>query len=146
MPKNILGIDLMIIFDVLTKTKNMQYQTGQAVINEYDRLVFIDYITKTTYRCISFHYITLNITTSYGKRRIKRPATEAEILAEAERNGWDVNNDHYFINGNHINIFKSALKGWLYGGGNSITTENLKELSEEGLIAHRLITALNLTK
>lgn len=137
----------------------MDYQVGQAVIIYIDSadnglfrlfmqhgncnlIVFITGIESSGMLISDFNGITGYIG---NVTQIKHTATEAEILAEAVKHGWERQDLGYLV-GKHINIFKSERKGWRYFGGSAISTENLKELSDEGLIAHRLIEALNLTK
>jgi hypothetical protein len=119
----------------------MEYKIGQAAITEYGDVAFITEQTKTTYNYVMLRWSDIRL--SVGKTKFKRPATEAEILAEIQKHGWELADIEY-ITGKHINLIKTNQKGWVYGGGSSISTENLKELSEEGLQAHTIITALKL--
>ena len=118
----------------------MKYKTGQAVICTHkDSLVFF----KEKSLLDEKKSWATDLQGNSLKWTIKRPATEAEILAEIQKHGWELA-DIEFLTGKHINLIKTNHKGWVYAGGSSISTENIKELSNEGLQADRIITALNL--
>jgi len=120
-----------------------EYQIGQAVIFlgngelQFGFIVDVNFIDYSVVNLADSHYAIISGSS--------RPATEAEILAEIAKHEWELTDIEY-ITGKHINLIKTVRKGWVYGGGNSISTENLKELCEEGIVAHRIITALNLAK
>jgi len=118
-----------------------EYKVGQAVILVGDNLAVINAIHPQG--MYGFKPL-LGSAMLFDKHESEiRPATEAEILAEIAKHGWELTDIEY-ITGKHINLIKTVRKGWVYGGGNSISTENLKELCEDGLVAHTIITALNL--
>ena len=123
----------------------MSYQVGQAFITEFNDLGFITGDTKTTYNYVMLRFSDCRF--SIGKRKIDRPATEAEILAEAVKHGfyYDYLNNFNSPKG-HCVLTKAGE--WYLANVPMIkpSTENLKEYCEEGLITHRLITALNLAK
>lgn len=76
-----------------------------------------------------------------------RPATQSEILAEAQRHGWAETITGVWSPKSHMVLVRS--NSWYLGSAHLMvrpTTDTLKEYCEEGLIAHRLITALNLVK
>jgi hypothetical protein len=64
----------------------MEYKIGQAAITEYGDVAFITEQTKTTYNYVMLRWSDIRF--SVGKKKFKRPATEAEILAEIQKHGW----------------------------------------------------------
>ena len=112
------------------------YQVGQAVILENNSLLFAKlggFENILGQDCVmsdsAYHY--------------SRPATEAEILAEAVKHGWveKINIESPF---DYFELSKKDKWEWI--SFPPTLQENLKEYCEDGLIAHRLITALNLAK
>lgn len=122
------------------------YQVGQSVIIRFNSVeeimgTFLMERNDTIYTGGLFNEGDSGIV---GKDKT-RPATEEEILAEAEKHGWDFNiygqlesPFDYFI------LLK--LDKWQWQEHMSPNQENLKRYCEEGLTAHRFITALNQTK
>lgn len=116
------------------------YQVGQAVIYNTaafkNRLGFI--LNPSSTKMNDIHGDDIDSITE-----IKRPATEAEILAEAVKHGWveKINIESPF---DYFELSKKDKWEWI--SFPPTLQENLKEYCEDGLIAHRLITALNLAK
>ena len=119
------------------------YQVGQAVIYWGNRIAFFHTKWDPHY---GYTLQDFNGKLSYY-HSIDRPATEAEILAEAVKHGWTVDYMSH-LNSPMAHCILVKAGDW-YLGNNQMakpSTENLKEYCEEGLIADRLITALNLSK
>ena len=118
------------------------YQVGQAFITEFNDLGFITGQTKTTYNYVMLRFSDCRF--SIGKRKIQRPATEAEILAEAVKHGWK-ENEIFFSPTGVISIgIKNGI--WTYEFEYLEDIKNLSIFGQECIIAHRLIKALNLAK
>ena len=117
------------------------YQVGQAVIYWGKHFAFFhtNYDPHYGYTLQDF-----NGKLSYC-HSIDRPATEAEILAEAVKHGWKERQlDCLESELDYFELRKNKVWEWI--SFPPTLQENLKEYCEEGLIAHRLITALNLAK
>jgi len=75
----------------------------------------------------------------------KRPATEAEILTEIQKHGFGFANKKDVFSPKKYHHIKKAISGkWYTHSKPEIDNTNLKDFCEEGLITHRIITALNL--
>lgn len=127
---------------------NQTYTVGQAVIYNFvtdgEQLVFIDKIDNGLTFLVDFHGNEPEC--SYISRR---PATQSEILAEAVKHGWDLNTQKVSLLSPKRHMVIVAEVVWTLPTGflmEKPKTFNLKEYCEEGLVAHRLITALNLVK
>ena len=116
----------------------MSYQVGQAYKAPSGSL-----IVKA--EC-GWEYLFGSIVNIIGNNELS-PATEAEILAEAVKHGWGLANKKDLFSPNKFHHVKKANSGkWYEHTKVEIDNNNLLPFCEEGLIAHRLITALNLAK
>ena len=124
----------------------MSYQVGQAVIIRWDKNT--EYIgTFESQKGATIHTGGLFNANDSGLCNTEsvRPATEAEILAEAVKHGWKERQLDYLES--ELDYFElRRSKVWEWISFPPTLQENLKEYCEEGLRAHRLITALNLAK
>ena len=122
----------------------MSYQVGQAVIcdtNSGKELLFVKqtFVSYISVEDIDGDEVDRNYYTIY------RPATEAEILAEAVKYGWELDVFNH-LRSNH-GIWIAKTDHWFVNGGVDITAhKNLNVFGQECITAHRLITALNLAK
>jgi hypothetical protein len=117
------------------------YQVGQAVI----------YDTPYKRNCLAFSLsdatlCSLDTEKIEGQIFNERPATEAEILAEAVKHGWTAHNiinidspsaDVYLQRDYANSPWKISHAGFV---------EDYSIFGQECITAHRLITALNLAK
>jgi hypothetical protein len=116
-------------------------QVGQAVICQVQGLMFVQGATHDTIiDCDNLDGIEYAIA-----KGNTRSATVDEILAEIQKHGWVYSE----VRNNWEAKFLSILKwgsAWTWLNIQSVNRKELKEYCEEGLIAHRIITALNLAK
>ena len=121
------------------------YQVGQAVIIRWDKNT--EYIgTFEIQKVDTIHTSGLYNANDSGFCNAKsvRPATEAEILAEAVKHGWK-ENEIFFSPTGVISIgIKNGI--WTYEFEYLEDIKNLSIFGQECIIAHRLIKALNLAK
>lgn len=126
----------------------MSYQVGQAVKIRWDKNT--EYIgTFESQKGATIHTGGLFNANDSGLCNTEsvRPATEAEILAEAVKRGWGLANKQDLFSPKKYHHIKKANSGkWYEHTKVEIDNNNLLPFCEEGLIAHRLITALNLAK
>ena len=122
----------------------MYYKVGQAVIchtNSGNELLFVkqEFISYISVEDIDGDEI------DKGYYIIKRPATQAEILSEAQKHGWLI--DKY------ANYNSPTQNVWFFCHGTleryvvNADTQQVEDYSifgNECMVAHRLITALNL--
>jgi len=122
------------------------YQVGQAVIIRWNKNT--EYIgTFEIQKGNTIHTGGLFNATDSGfcNTESVRPATEAEILAEAAKHGWDETiYKSYESPFDYFVLVK--LDKWEWQNRTTPSQVNLKRYCEEGLVAHRLIQALNLAK
>ena len=123
------------------------YQVGQAVISKNNGLLYFIHRIEGG-GSFNYNYLS-NIDGStlpvpcYDNEI--RPATEAEILAESVKHGWE--NSYPRTVESPLDYYElTKLEKWEWISFTPTLQENLKEYCEEGLVAHRLITSLNLTK
>jgi hypothetical protein len=114
------------------------YQVGQAVIYRQNDRKPIFYKTEDGWEL--FNGVKPGLMDDGVHAQL---ATEAEILAEAVKHGWveKINIESPF---DYFELSKKDKWEWI--SFPPTLQENLKEYCEDGLIAHRLITALNLAK
>lgn len=117
------------------------YQIGQAVITN-DKLWFITHISGTgdmDLQNMAGQYLLVSELTI-------RPATEAEILAEAAKHGW-VQDEWRVIDSpnKYLSLVKVSEK-WIRNSILTPSDDNLAIFGNECIVADRLITALKLTK
>jgi hypothetical protein len=119
------------------------YQVGQAVINGFDNLGFIQklYTHAAQMQNLKGEDYVMPVSS------IKRPATVDEILAEIQKHGWWYHTIDMVIQSKYFHLIKydSGTWDWFNRGMNGEKL-NLKKYCEEGLIIDRIITALNLAK
>ena len=125
------------------------YQVGQSVISKNNGLLYFIYRIEVG-GSFNYNYLsTIDGSTlpvpCYDNEL--RPATEAEILAEAVKHGW-VRDE----NGNYDQKTKAV---WIFFhpdleryviNSDPYEVEDYSIFGQECITAHRLITALNLTK
>jgi uncharacterized metal-binding protein len=123
------------------------YQVGQAVINIHNNCVGV--VTRVHSASIGVDGLTSKKNWFDWTINHTRSATEAEILAEIQKHGWK-DYSHLFVKSTVVMKDYFALQKtntWRFEiQYNPEDTSDLKEYCEEGLIAHRIITALNLAK
>ena len=122
----------------------MSYQVGQAVIIRWDKNT--EYIgTFESQKGATIHTGGLFNANDSGLCNTEsvRPATEAEILAEAVKHGWELDVFNHLRSKHGIWIAKTDY--WFINGGVDITSvKDLEKYGQECITAHRLITALYL--
>lgn len=125
----------------------MEYQVGQAVIfNDGNTDKAIGFI-KAEYLVIYELYYLDGDTIDRTKHLVKRPATEAEILAEAQKNGWKLDTyDNYNSPSEDVYFYWHGVLEKYKISANDQQTEDYSVFGNECITAHRLITALNLAK
>ena len=125
----------------------MSYQVGQAVIIRWDKNT--EYIgTFESQKGDTIHTGGLFNANDRGVCNTEsvRPATEAEILAEAVKHGWTAHNI-INIDSPSADVYLQrdyANSPWKISHANFV--ENYSVFGQECITAHRLITALNLAK
>lgn len=137
----------------------MSYQVGQAVIIYIDSadnglfrlfmqhgncnlIVFITGIESSGMLISDFNGITGYIG---NVTQIKHTATEAEILAEAECNGWKVNSKWLYTSpSGQLELMDND--GWIPVIKRQPLSDQFGVFGNECIVADRLIKALNLTK
>lgn len=123
------------------------YIQGQAVahfVTSTGELLGVSFVEKEQTRTL----LTKNLKgeNSGQSKSASRPATVAEILAEAAKHGWVMSHSHPVSpkRNFHLMVENGA---WIWYTPKGLPTQtSLKEYCEEGLIADRLIKALNLVK
>jgi hypothetical protein len=117
----------------------MSYQVGQAVILENDSLLFAKlggFENILGQDCVmsdsAYHY--------------SRPATEAEILAEAVKHGWKQTNSKWLYVSPSGQLELMDNDGWTPVIKRQPLSDQFGFFGQECITAHRLITALNLAK
>jgi hypothetical protein len=124
----------------------MKYQIGQAVMYDgrYERnqlgFVFESFEDGRVWLC-DLDGDELNV----GAYMVQSAATEAEILEQAVKHGWELERPTEYATKQGAFILLKE-KVWIWKMAYDPYQYELKEYCEEGLIAHRLITALNLAK
>ena len=114
------------------------YKTGQAVIYPVGTMFF-----KTYGGWVKLDGEEVGLLDG-GKNG--KCATEAEILAEAERNGWHIDSDRRYIEGKYICVTRLSNGTWEWNYSNAVQTHEAGTFGQECITAHPLITALNLAK
>ena len=121
----------------------MEYQIGQAVIYISSDKAELGFVVEQD--VLGYRVVNLNGTHSTHIADDSRPATEAEMLAEAVKHGWELDVFNHLRSKHGIWIAKTDH--WFVNGGVDITAhKNLNDFGQECITAHRLITALNLAK
>lgn len=90
MPKNILGIDLMIIFEVLTKTTTMKLNKGDLVMTEHG-LAWYKERSLFSGRDYYVYHITEGGITCSNPTKATRPQVEQYL----KENGWAYDSTKY---------------------------------------------------
>ena len=126
----------------------MSYQVGQAVIIRWDKNT--EYIgTFESQKGATIHTGGLFNANDSGLCNTEsvRPATEAEILAEAVKHGWikDKNGNYDHKTKAVWIFFHPDLKRYVINS-DPYEVEDYSIFGQECITAHRLITALNLAK
>lgn len=121
------------------------YQVGQAVIDNTDPNRLYVYDNK---QGNWIGGLLSSVNTVLRKDDVNfRPVTEAEILAEAVKHGWERRQGTYY-SATFVKIIKTNNGKWVLGRHMmSLPVEKtLKQFGQECITAHQLITALNLAK
>jgi len=140
-------------------TQQTEYKVGQAVLvtsldsrevesfsleMKYGGLFFIAFIDGIDGHLFSiqdFNGIQGKVTAKF----MGRPATELEIIKEGEKEGWGLaNKKDIFSPKKYHHIKKAPSEKWYTHARIEIDNNNIKDYCLEGLLVHKLITALNL--
>jgi hypothetical protein len=121
-----------------------EYQVGQAVIISNTYLVLVNY--KHSQGLYGFKPLLGNNETFDKHESSFRPATEAEILAEIQKHGWAFPNI-LNIDSPSTNVYlQRTRKDYNWQIHHVSHVENYEIFGNECLVAHTIITALNLAK
>ena len=120
----------------------MSYQVGQAVMDEFKNLAFVK--KQSEYKIDVINIAGHN---HWFHPKDTRPSTEAEILAEAVKHGWNNKAGDTWFNSpsKKVSITESFNKT-KWDIVHSSNVEDYYAFGQECITAHRLITALNLVK